>query len=86
LARIEIQLEARDEFPRYRAELRTAGGEDVLSINNLTAKRSTSGFAVTLETPASALPQGRYELTLKGLPRNEQARDIGFYYFTVQRQ
>jgi anti-sigma factor RsiW len=86
LARIEIQLEARDEFPRYRAELRTAGGEDVLSMNNLTGRRSAGGLTVGFGIAASALAPGRYELTLKGLPRNEPARDIGFYYFIVQRQ
>ena len=86
LARIEIQLEARDEYPRYRAELRTAGGEDVLSMNNLTARKSENGFTVTLDVAASALPSGKYELALKGLAPNEPARDIGFYYFIVQRR
>jgi hypothetical protein len=84
LARIEIQLEARDEFPRYCAELHVAGGEDVLSMNNLTARKSENGFTISLEAAASALPSGRYELALKGLARNEPARDIGFYYFIVQ--
>jgi hypothetical protein len=85
LVRIEIQLEARDEFPRYRAELRTAAGEEVLSANNLTPKPSAGGSRVTLEVAASALAPGRYELALKGLAPREPARDIGFFYFFVQR-
>jgi hypothetical protein len=86
LARIEIQLEARDEYPRYRAELHTAGGSDVLSMNNLTARKSENGFTVTLEAAASTLQSGRYELALQGLATNEPARDIGFYYFIVQQR
>jgi hypothetical protein len=54
-------------------------------MNKLTAPTSENGFTLTLEAAASALPSGRYELALKGLARNEAARDIGFYYFIVQR-
>jgi hypothetical protein len=86
LARVEIQLEARDEFPRYRAELRTASGEDVLSASNLAPRQGAGGSKVTLEIAASALAPGRYELALKGLAPREPARDIGFFYFIVQRQ
>jgi hypothetical protein len=85
LARIEIQLEARDEFPRYRAELRAASGEDMLSASNLARGRNAGGATVTLEVAASALAPGRYELALKGLAPREPARDIGFFYFVVQR-
>jgi hypothetical protein len=85
LARIEIQLEPPDEFPLYRAELRSAAGADVLIRSNVTASRGPSGLVVTIEVPTSALPSGRYELALKGLI-NRSASDIGYCYFSVQRK
>src|SRR6516225_290747 len=67
LAHIEIQLEPRDEFPRFRAELRTRGGEDVLTRSNVPMRRINSGNSVTFDLPANALPPGEYELALKGI-------------------
>ena len=83
IARIEIQLEARDDFPRFRAELRRRD-EEVLSEGNLTRRRTNSGYSVFVDVPASALPAGEYELGLKGVAGG-QTTDIGFYYFTVQK-
>ncbi len=84
LARLEVQLESRDEFPRYRAELRTAAGDEVLIRGNLARYRSAAGFSVSLDVPATALAPGEYELALKGI-NGGQASDIGFYYFRVKR-
>jgi hypothetical protein len=86
LARIEIQLDARDEFPRFRTELRTAAGEDVLVRGNLTSRPNPGGRALTLDIPTSALTSGQYELALKGLPSKGSSKDIGFYYFNVQKK
>jgi hypothetical protein len=85
LARIEIQLEARDEYPRFRAELHTRGGQDVLTMSNLSRHRSAAGFGVAFDVPTTALPAGEYELALKGIGGG-QTSDIGFYYFRVQKQ
>ena len=68
IARIEIELESRDDFPRFRAELRTRRGEEVLSRSNLVRRKSGPGFAVSVDVPASALAVGDYELALKGSP------------------
>jgi hypothetical protein len=86
LARIEVQLEARDEYPRFRAELRTAGGEDTLIRGNLRTHRSSAGRAVMLDVPASALATGEYELALKGVASRERTEDVGYYYFSVQKK
>ena len=40
IASIEIQLEPRDDFPRFRAELRTRSGEDVLVAGSLRRRRT----------------------------------------------
>ncbi len=85
LAHLEIQLEPRDDFPHFRAELRTRAGEDVLSRANLTRRRTDGGYAVAFDVPASALAAGDYELALKGIA-GDQTTDIGYYYFRVRRQ
>ena len=85
LGHIEIQLEPRDEFPRFRAELRTRGGEDVLTRSNLARRRTNSGNSVSFEVPADTLSAGEYELALKGLAGG-QATDIGYYYFLVVKR
>lgn len=86
LARIEIQLEARDDYPRFRVELRTRSGAEVLTQSNLPRSRTQAGPAVSIEVPASALVSGDYELTLKGVTGNGTTPDIGFYYFSVQKR
>jgi hypothetical protein len=86
LAHIEIQLEARDVFPRFNAELRTRRGEEALIRSNLARRRGGTGFVVSFDVPASALSAGEYELTLKGVPSDRPAEDIGYYYFSVQKR
>jgi hypothetical protein len=86
IARIEIQLESRDDYPRFRAELRTRSGEEVLSRSNLVRRKSGPGFAVSVDVPASALAVGDYELALKGITTDRTSQDVGFYYFGVQRR
>jgi hypothetical protein len=85
LAHIEIQLEARDDYPRYRAELHTKRGEEVLIRGNLARRRTAAGSAVVFDVPASALAAGDYELALRGMANGRQT-DIGYYYFRVQKQ
>jgi hypothetical protein len=85
IARVEIQLDSRDEFPRFRADLRTRSGEDVLSRSNLVRRKSGSGFLVSFDVPASALGVGVYELALKGIAADHTSEDVGYYYFEVQR-
>src|SRR5262249_16183377 len=67
LARIQIHLEPRDVYPRFRAELRTRGGEQLLTRGNLREQRSSTGRLVVLEVPVSILVAGDYELTLQGV-------------------
>lgn len=86
IAHIEIQLEARDDYPRFRAELHTRRGEEVLTQGNLPRRRASAGYTVSFDVPASALAAGEYELSLKGIAGNQAAVDIGYYYFGVQKQ
>ena len=86
IARIEIQLESRDDYPRFRAELRTRSGEEVLSRGNLVRRKSGPGFAVFVDVPATALAVGDYELALKAIAADHTSQDVGYYYFGVQRR
>jgi hypothetical protein len=82
LARIEIPLETKDVYPRFRVELRTRSGEEILTRNNLRAER---GAAVVLDVPASVLTTTDYELTLQGVA-DQRPVDLGYYAFTVRKQ
>jgi hypothetical protein len=86
LARIEIQLEARDDYSRFHAELRTRSGEEILSRSKLPRHRTAAGFSVVMDIPASALAAGEYELALKGILNDQSAQDIGYYYFSVLKR
>lgn len=86
IAHIEIQLEARDDYPRFRVELHASNSREILTQDDLSRRRTNAGFTVAFDIPASALPPGQYELALKGILDNHAAQDIGYYYFSVQRQ
>jgi len=85
IARVEIQLEPKDKYPQYRAELRTKRGDEVLTRNNLREQRGSAGRSVVVEIPSSAVAAGEYELTLKGGSAGNQFEDLGYYRFSVRR-
>jgi hypothetical protein len=85
IAHIEIQLEPRDDYQRFRAELRTLGGEEILIRGSLPKRAAAAGYLVSFDVPATALATGQYELTLSGLS-NQSVQEIGYYYFSVEKQ
>jgi len=85
IVRIEVRLEARDDYARFRAELRTRRGDEVLTFANLPRRETADGYAVLVEAPVSVLPPGQYELELKGFKGNS-AEDVGFYYFNIDQR
>jgi hypothetical protein len=82
VVRISIQLEPRYDSPRFRAELRTRSGVEVLTSGNL----PRSGDTVSFDVPASALASGQYELALKGVSGDQTMTDLGYFYFRVQKR
>jgi hypothetical protein len=86
IAHIQIELEPRDNYRRFRVELRTRRGEEVLVRSNLLRIRTHTGYAVVFDVPVSALPPGEYELELRGLADDQAPVDVGFYYFGVRNQ
>jgi hypothetical protein len=86
IAHIAIQLEPRDEYPRFRAEVHTRGGREVVTFGGLARQSAGGAQSVSMDVPASALATGDYEIALKGLRDGEAPQDIGYYYFRVQKQ
>jgi len=80
LTHLELRLEPRDDYPRYRVELRTRSGQDVLTLANLRKR----GNSVAFDIPTASLPAGDYELALKGLS-DGQPTDLAFHYFRVTK-
>jgi hypothetical protein len=86
IVRIAIQLEPRDDFSRFRAELRTRAGEELLTYTNLRRRHADGASVVSFDVPSSALAAGEYELALKGVTPNQPEADIGYYYFAVHQK
>jgi len=83
---LQMDLGGDDQYGSFRAELRTARGNLVWS-RNITGSQSTPlGKVVSLKLPAALLPNGEYELTLKGIVSRGQLKDIGYYYFSVAKR
>lgn len=85
LINLRLDIESGDEYPRYRAELRTVGGNLVWSADQLRLQRTRSGQSVVLNVPANLLTPGEYELTLRGVTGPGEFLDIGYYYFSIIR-
>lgn len=85
LVRLQIGIDPKENYRRYRVELRTEKGQQVLAQGNLLARAGSHGRSIPLSVPASALGNGRYELTLKGITDSGTTEDVGFYYFDVKK-
>src|SRR5262249_24879328 len=85
IAHIQIQLEPRDDYPRFRAEVR-GGGKEVVSFGALARHGSGDSQTVSMDIPASSLPSGSYEVALKGRRDGQSPQEIGYYYLRVQKQ
>jgi hypothetical protein len=75
-----------DDYRGFRAELRTMRGALILSRGGLSARATAAGSIVPLTLAADALSPGEYELTLKGVARRGDERDIGYYYFNILKK
>ena len=83
IARLEIQLEPRDSYPRFRAELRSVTGQEITTQTGLVAHLANGSKTVSLDVPATALSHGEYELALKA---GDPVHEIGYYYFSVEKE
>ena len=85
-ARLEVGVEPEEQYRSFRAELRTQGGAQVWSHDDLSARRVRGGRAVILNLPASLLKPGSYELLLKGVTAAGATEDVAYHYFEVIRK
>jgi hypothetical protein len=86
LVRLQIGIDPRENYRRYRVELRTEKGQQVLARGNLLARVGSHNRNILLGLPASALGNGQYELALKGITESGATEDLGFYYFSVVKK
>jgi hypothetical protein len=82
LVRLRLPLDKGDEYPAYRAELRTSSGNSVLKADAVRPQADASGLTVVLDVAANLLPVDKYELALAGVNKGV-TEDIGFYYFSI---
>jgi len=82
--RLRLVLPAGEPSRRYRATLKTVDGDQLWGEESLSAQPTGSGTIVTLRLPSSAVPEGRYVLTVE----EDQAPGsvVGSYYFSVLRR
>ncbi len=84
LVRLRLPLEKGDEYPAYRAGLRTASGDAVWQSGTISPFTGPAGQSVVLELAPDLLRAEKYELTLSGINK-EVVEDVGYYYFTVSK-
>lgn len=82
LVRLRVPLEKGDDYPAYRAELRTASGNSVWKSDAVRVEADAAGQSVVLDVRAGLLRPDKYELTLTGVNK-EVVEDIGYYYFSL---
>lgn len=82
LVQLDLEVE-RDDYPSYRAALRTPEGAEIWSqqIKNQPTKRD---HTVVLRLPASLFKNADYILSLSGLTAENRLVDVGKYYFRAQ--
>jgi hypothetical protein len=81
--RLRLDTGGDDDYRSFRAELRTMRGALILIRSGLSKRATASSSVVPLTLAADALSPGEYELTLKGITRRGDERDIGYYYFNI---
>jgi hypothetical protein len=80
---VNLQLDGEEEYQRYRAVIRAAGGGEVWSRTELLARPTRWGPAVILPVPARLLRAGKYELELGGLTAQGEFEPVDYYRFHV---
>ncbi|MCI0486465.1 MAG: hypothetical protein L0229_07675 [Blastocatellia bacterium] len=84
--RLQLELHKEEDYRSYRAELRTAGGNQVWSQGLLEAARTGEAQVVLLTIPARALSLGEYEVTLAGVDGKGNREVVGYYYFIALKR
>ncbi len=82
--RLKMAMDAAG-YKKYRAEVRTAEGEEIVRSDNLKAKMSRNEIIVEFELDANRFAQGDYIIALSGAAGGGYEK-ISTYHFRVVRQ
>src|SRR5262249_20148863 len=84
--RLQLDLKRKGEYVSYRAVLQTAEGAEVWSQDLPKARANVARQSVFLHLPARLLPEGDYQLTLKGRTASGEFEEAGDYYFNIVKK
>jgi len=82
LVRLLLEVET-GSYQSFNGTLQTARGDDLASVENLSARDVDGTQFVVINVPAELLTSGDYQLRLTGTRNDGQATDIGLYPFQV---
>ena len=82
---LRLLLSPGEDYPTYRAEIRTKQGELIQEQTRLRSRRTRDGQAVQLTVPARRLPEGSYEASLIGVQPDQTTKLINHYDFKITR-
>jgi len=83
--RLKLRVDG-ENYKKYRAEVRTAEGEEILRSDNLKAKVSGRAEIVEVVLAAKRFAKGDYIIMLSGAPDDGDYEKISTYHFRVIRQ
>jgi hypothetical protein len=84
---VALQLDiGLDEYPRYRAVLHQAEGDEVWAQARLVARTVSTGATVVLTLPSQLLTPGDYYVSLIGVGDDGATEGLGRYDFRVMRE
>jgi hypothetical protein len=83
--RVRLSLPA-DDYNSYRAMLRTAEGQELLTRDGLKARTARRSRIVSFSIPAKLLKRGDYQFKLSGIAAGEDSVEVNTYTFRVAQE
>lgn len=84
--RLQLLLDADEQFQQYVAEVRTKGGAPVWVQRDLAPRQTRLGKSLFLNLPVDRLAAGEYEVQLQGVTAESKLELSNYYAFTVTRR
>lgn len=80
--RLRLEL-ASDDYPSYRAVLRTDEGREIFTADQLKTEATSAVKVVDFSFPSRLLTNSDYQVKLRGITASGDLEEIGSYYFRV---
>lgn len=84
--RLQLLLDADEQFQRYMAAVRTKRGAPVWVQRDLAPRQTQLGKSLFLNLPVDRLAAGEYEVQLQGVAADAKLELSNYYAFTVTRR